>query len=45
MSITNLFIQSLFQNGFDFYIPFDDLELEDEIEQDDIYFQLFMGKW
>ena len=45
MSITNLFIQSLFQNGFDFYISFDELELENEIEQDDIYFQLFMGKW
>ena len=45
MSITNLFIQSLFQNGFDFYIPFDELQLEEEIEHDDIYFQLFMGKW
>ena len=45
MSITNLFIHSLFQNGFDFYIPFEDIQLEDEIEQDDIYFQLFNGKW
>ena len=45
MSITNMFIQSLFQNGFDFFIPFDEIEKEQEIEQDDICFQLFMGKW
>ena len=45
LSITNLFIHSLFQNGFDFYIPFDELTIEDEIEQDDIYFQMFNGKW
>ena len=45
MSITNLFIHSLLQNGFDFYIPFDELQKEEEIEQDDFCFQLFMGKW
>ena len=45
LSITNLFIHSLFQNGFDFYIPFNELSIEDEVEQDDIYFQLFNGKW
>ena len=45
LTITNLFIRSLFENGFDFYIPFDEIEKEEEIEQDDICFQLFMGKW
>ena len=45
LTITNLFIRSLFQNGFDFYIPFDEIEKEEEIEQDDMCFQLFMGKW
>ena len=45
MSITNLFIQSLFRNGFDFYIPFDEIEKGEEILQDDICFQMFVGKW
>ena len=45
LTITNLFIRSLFENGFDFYIPFDEIEKEEEIDQDDICFQLFMGKW
>ena len=35
----------MFENGFDFYIPFDEIEKEEEIDQDDICFQLFMGKW
>jgi len=45
LTITNLFIRSLFENGFDFYIPFDEIEKEEEVEQDDICFQLYMGKW
>ena len=45
LSITNLFIHSLQQNGFDFYIPFDEIQKEEEIEQDDICFQIFKGKW
>ena len=45
LTITNLFIRSLFENGFDFYIPFDEIEKEEEVEQDDICFQMYMGKW
>ena len=45
MTITHLFIHSLFQNGFGFYIPFEEIEKEEEIEQDDICYQMFLGKW
>ena len=45
MSITNLFIHSLSQNGFDFYIPFEEIEKGEEILQDEICYQIFLGKW
>ena len=45
MSITKLLIQSLFQNGFNFYIPFNELTKGEEITEMNNIFQTFLGKW
>ena len=45
MSITKLFIHSLFQNGFNFYIPFNELIRGEEIDVEDKIFQIFLGEW
>ena len=45
MSVTKLFIQSLFQNGFNFYIPFNELTKGEEIYKENSIYQFFLGKW
>ena len=46
MSITKLFMHSLFQNGFSFFIPFNELVKGETIQDDEKdYYQLFLGKW
>ena len=45
MSVTKLFIQSLFQNGFNFYIPFNELTKGEEIYKENNIYQFFLGKW
>ena len=45
MSVTKLFIQSLFENGFNFYIPFNELSKGEEFFLYDSTYQFFLGKW
>ena len=45
MSITKLFMHSLFQNGFDFVVPFNELVKGEEMESGGNAYQLFIGKW
>jgi hypothetical protein len=44
MSITKLFVDSLFQNGFSFFIPFNELTKGEKISENK-YYQIFLGKW
>ena len=44
MSITKLFVHSLFQNGFSFFIPFNELTKGEKISENK-YYQIFLGKW
>ena len=44
MSITKLFMDSLFQNGFSFFIPFNELTKGEKISENK-YYQIFLGKW
>ena len=46
ISITKLLIQNLFQNGFNFLIPFNEITKGEEIPLiDSNILQLFLGKW
>ena len=44
MSITKIFMHSLFQNGFSFFIPFHELTKGEKITENK-YYQIFLGKW
>ena len=45
MSITKLFMHSLFQNGFDFFIPYNEIIKGEEMQHEENAYQLFLGKW